>query len=203
MVKMPQLERLQQALYAKQAGFSRLAGDPVTDPVTGGVELQSAAVFIPIIQDSSGAFLLLTVRASHLRHHAGQVSFPGGRLEPSEEPSGAALRELEEEIGHPADHVQIWGELPLYRTGTGFLVTPFIGELLPPHHFRPDPSEVASIFMIPVDHAFDLANYHRQERVIEGKQRHFWTLDWPDHFIWGATAGMLHRLVSDYHQLGN
>ena len=199
MEKTAHLRRLQQALSEKQAGFARLAGGATTEDST----LQSAAVFIPIIQDSSEVFLLLTVRASHLRHHAGQVSFPGGRLEPAEEPSGAALRELEEEIGHPAERVQIWGELPLYQTGTGFLVTPVIGELLPPHHFSPDPAEVAAIFMIPVDHAFDLENYQKQAVMIEGKPRQFWVLDWPDHFIWGATAGILHRLVSSYHQLEN
>jgi 8-oxo-dGTP pyrophosphatase MutT (NUDIX family) len=139
--------------------------------------------------------VLLTQRTAHLRDHAGQVSFPGGRVE-DEDPSPVhtALRETEEEIGLAREHVEVLGFLPEYRTGTGFRVTPVVALVRPPFTLALDPFEVAEAFEVPLAFLLDPANHKRHSLHYRGALRHFFAMPYGDYFIWGATAGMIRAL---------
>jgi len=154
--------------------------------------LTPAAVLVPIVVRGSGLTVLLTQRTAHLRDHAGQVSFPGGRSEPGDPSAEAtALREAEEEVGIDPAQVEILGRLPDYRTGTGFVVTPVVGLVTPPLNLKLDDFEVAEVFEPPLDFLLDRANHQRQTIQARGALREFWAMPWQGYFIWGATAGML------------
>jgi 8-oxo-dGTP pyrophosphatase MutT (NUDIX family) len=160
-----------------------------------GRELRPAAVLAPLILHDGPARLLLTERAAHLNNHGGQISFPGGRIEASDaSSSAAALREVEEEIGIGAAHVELIGRFDAYETVTGFQVTPFVGVLKPGFAIRPDANEVADVFDTPFDFLMDPANHQHQSRVWNGKRRYYYAMPWQDRYIWGATAGMLKAL---------
>lgn len=151
-----------------------------------------AAVLIPIIARDSGLTVLLTQRTLHLRDHAGQVSFPGGRCEPGDpSPQATALRESYEEVGVRPEQVEILGVLPDYFTGTGFRVTPVVGLVTPPLNLRLDDFEVAEVFEPPLAFLLDAANYRREYVEHDGALRPYWAVPWQGYFIWGATAGML------------
>ena len=158
-----------------------------------------AAVLVPLVARPSGTTVLLTQRASHLKRHAGQIAFPGGRRDPGDASAQAtALREAQEEVGLDPTRVQVLGELPDYRTRTGFRVTPVVGWIddLPP--LSPDPREVADVFEVPLAFVLDPANHQRHYREVEGQRRHFYALCWGERYIWGATAAMLvnfHRVL--------
>jgi 8-oxo-dGTP pyrophosphatase MutT (NUDIX family) len=155
-----------------------------------------AAVLIPLVEHAQGWSVLLTLRAPNLADHAGQVSFPGGRIEPEDrDPAAAALREAREEIGLPADHVEIAGRLDTWVTGTGFVITPIVGLVRPPQALVPDPVEVAEVFEVPLAFVLDRRNHERRPREIRGEQRYFFVLPYPERNIWGATAGMLVNLA--------
>ena len=161
-----------------------------------GRRLTPAAVLVPIVEREAGLTVLLTRRTDHLDDHAGQVSFPGGRIEAFDKgPEAAALREAEEETGLPPDRVRLIGRLDTYVTRTGFEVIPAVGLVTPPFPIEPDSFEVAEVFEVPL--AFFLApeNRQRHSRVYEGKDRLFYAFPFGDHYIWGATAGMLVNLV--------
>jgi 8-oxo-dGTP pyrophosphatase MutT (NUDIX family) len=161
-----------------------------------GRRLTPAAVLVPIVERAAGLTVLLTRRTDHLDDHAGQVSFPGGRIEAFDEgPEAAALREAEEETGLPPDRVRLIGRLDTYVTRTGFEVIPAVGLVMPPFPIAPDSFEVAEVFEVPL--AFFLAPENRQRHslVYEGKDRQFYVFPFEDHYIWGATAGMLVNLV--------
>lgn len=152
----------------------------------------AAAVLVPIIVRTSGLTVLLTRRTAHLRDHAGQVSFPGGRCEPEDAtPIATALRESQEEVGIEPSQVEVVGILPEYDTSTGFRVTPVVGLVTPPLNLRLDDFEVAETFETPLDFLLDAANYRQQSMLYAGSQRTYWAVPWRDYFIWGATAGML------------
>lgn len=154
--------------------------------------LISAAALIPIIDRPGGSTVLLTQRTQHLHDHAGQISFPGGRVEPQDEsPTATALRETEEETGLEARFVEIVGYLDLYQTGTGFLVTPVVGLVSMGFSLSPDEFEVADIFEVPLDYVLDASNHRRESRCFDGIQRTFDVIEYEDRYIWGATAGML------------
>lgn len=158
-------------------------------------ELTPAAVLFPIVQRGSGQTVLLTQRTAHLRDHAGQISFPGGRVETDDpSPVATALRETEEEIGLARKHVEILGFLPEYHTGTGFRVTPVVALLTPPFDLSPDPFEVAEVFEVPLAFLLDPANHQRHSLHYRGALRHFFAMPYGDYFIWGATAGMIRSL---------
>jgi 8-oxo-dGTP pyrophosphatase MutT (NUDIX family) len=136
--------------------------------------------------------VLLTQRTAHLREHAGQISFPGGRVEPEDaSPAHTALRETEEEIGLASAHIEIVGYLPEYRTNTGFRVMPVVGLVRPPFALRPDPSEVAEVFEVPLAFLMDPANHQQHSVHYRGKLRHYYAMPYGDYFIWGATAGII------------
>ena len=158
-------------------------------------ELIDAAVLIPIVDRADGMTVLLTQRTEHLNDHAGQVSFPGGRVEAGDaDPVATALRETEEEIGLAARHVEIVGQLEDYVVRTGFLVTPVVGLVAPPFTLELDSFEVAEVFEVPLAFVLDPANHERRSRVWNGAERFFYVLPFEDRYVWGATAGMLINL---------
>lgn len=153
-----------------------------------------AAVLFPIVLHALPT-VLLTQRTAHLRDHPGQISFPGGRVEPEDRtPSETALREAAEEIGLPRSQVEIIGFLPEYRTGTGFRVTPVVGFVQPPVLPAPDPFEVAEVFEVPLTFLLDPTNHQRQSMHYRGRLREFYAMPYGERFIWGATAGMIRAL---------
>jgi len=163
--------------------------------------LTPAAVLVALVERADGLTVLLTRRTDHLHDHAGQVSFPGGRVDPGDADAIAtALREAEEEVGLPRCHVAPIGRLDTYITRTGFEVTPVVALVEPPAALNPDPFEVAEVFEVPLDFIVDPANHQRQSRVYAGRERFFYVLPWPHHYIWGATAGMLVNLADVLRQ---
>lgn len=160
------------------------------------LELRPAAVLVPLIDRPEGMSVLLTQRTAHLSAHAGQIAFPGGRVEP-EDPDAvaAALRETEEEIGLTRDHVTLIGRLDTYVTGTGFEITPVVGIVSVPFSLTVDPFEVADVFEVPLRFVLDRRNHRRTERTFEERARVFFVLPYEERNIWGATAGMLVNLA--------
>lgn len=159
-------------------------------------ELTAAAVLVPIINRSGAPAVLFTQRTPHLNAHAGQVSFPGGRLEPHDVgPIAAALRESDEEIGLDPNHVDVVGLLDTYQTGTNFIVTPVVGVVSPQFEPSLDSFEVAELFEVPLDHVLDRANFVQETRDVGEFTRIFYAIYYEEWRIWGATAGMLLDLV--------
>lgn len=153
--------------------------------------LTPAAVLVPIVCHATPT-VLLTLRGRHLKAHAGQVCFPGGRIEEHDaSPVAAALREAEEEIGLPADAVRVVGALAEHITGTGYRVTPVVALVSPPITLRPDPGEVDEVFELPLASVLDPAARSWREEEILGRVRRFWVVRHERHLIWGATAAML------------
>ena len=151
-----------------------------------------AAVLVPIIERPQGMTVLLTRRTDHLHDHAGQISFPGGRVEQADESAvHAALRETEEEVGIDPALVSIAGRLATYHTVTGYAVVPVVGFVVPDFTLKLDAFEVAEAFEVPLDFLIDEANHQRHSGVFRGVRRHWYAMPYDDYYIWGATAGML------------
>ena len=159
-------------------------------------ELIDASVLIPIIDHTNGLTVLFTERSKELKNHPGQISFPGGRMEASDEDYVAtALRESEEEIGLSRRAVTILGQLDICLTGTGFRITPVVGLIKEPLSLRLSPREVADTFEVPLLTLLDKKRYRTNTTVLEnGDTREFHVFDYPDRYIWGATAKMLVNL---------
>jgi 8-oxo-dGTP pyrophosphatase MutT (NUDIX family) len=153
-----------------------------------------AAVLVAVT-DRTDPGVILTQRTETLRRHAGQVAFPGGRIDPEDDgPVAAALREAEEEIALPRASVQVVGTADRYRTITGYCVTPVLGVVAPDFAYVPAEAEVADIFEVPLSFLFDGAN-HREETVAYlGRQRRYYEINWEGRRIWGATAAMIVNL---------
>jgi 8-oxo-dGTP pyrophosphatase MutT (NUDIX family) len=170
----------------------------VSDEI-GQKSLVPASVLFPIVLRAHRPMVLLTQRAAHLKDHPGQISFPGGRAEPSDSsPAHTALREAKEEVGLQSEHIEVVGYLPEYLTRTGFRVTPVVAFVTPPFALSPDPFEVAEVFEVPLAFLLDPANHQRHSLYHQGKLRHSYAMPYGDYFIWGATAGMI---VSLYEAL--
>lgn len=154
--------------------------------------LVPAAVLMPVIARPTGLTMLLTRRTPHLRDHAGQISFPGGRCEAQDVSATAtALREASEEVGLDPERIEVLAQLPRHLTSTGFSVTPVLGLATPPLDLKPDVFEVAEVFEAPLSFLLDAAHYREEEIVVAGKPRRYWVIPWNGYTIWGATAGML------------
>lgn len=158
-------------------------------------DLTPAAVLVPLVDRPDEMTVLLTRRTGHLRDHAGQVSFPGGRVESGDgDAVETALRETEEEVGLSRDKIEVVGMLDDYVTGTGFLVSPVVAFVAPGFELAPDPFEVDEVFEVPLAFCLDHANYRRERLRYQGRMREYFALHYLDHYIWGATAGMLANL---------
>jgi len=169
---------------------------PELRPTERQAPLRPAAVLIPIVRRPEGWTMLFTLRAADLPTHAGQISFPGGRLQPEDSGAvAAALRETQEEIGVEAGWIEPIGAIDAYETVTGFLVQPIVGLLQPGFRLRPDPREVEEVFEIPIAHALDAARMERREQTWQGLSRRYYALEYEGRVIWGATAGMLKALT--------
>lgn len=184
------LEKIRSSLLAEP-----LVGDFVQEEGGEGLPLTPAAVLFPIVLRAGGETVLLTQRTAHLRDHAGQISFPGGRVEVEDlSPIHTALRETQEEIGLGSDCIEVIGFLPEYRTGTGFRVTPVVALVRPPFELSPDQFEVAEVFEVPLAFLLDPENHKRHSLHYRGALRHYFAMTYGDYFIWGATAGMIRSL---------
>jgi 8-oxo-dGTP pyrophosphatase MutT (NUDIX family) len=155
-------------------------------------ETTRAAVLVPLVNRPQGLQVLLTQRSADLPDHPGQISFPGGRVEPDDASlAAAALREAAEEVGLPSAQVSVLGHLADYETVTGFRVTPVVGWVEPPFELTPDPIEVAAVFEVPLAFVLDPANQQRHFRMLGALRRDFWAIPYGERYIWGATAAML------------
>lgn len=168
-----------------------LAGDLDELP---DAELAPAAVLVAIT-DRPEPGVHFTLRRENMRFHAGQVAFPGGRVDPGEDVVTAALREAQEEIGLPPAVVTLWGAADRYRTVTNFLVTPILGLVPPDLALLPHENEVADLFEAPLSFVLDPANQHRMSAEFRGVTRHYYQINWNGRRIWGATAAMLVNLT--------
>ncbi|MEL6577177.1 MAG: CoA pyrophosphatase [Pseudomonadota bacterium] len=176
---------------------------PEFRPAPGSVRERPAAVLCPLVTRADGLRVILTVRSRHLKHHAGQISFPGGKLDDGDaSPLDAALREAEEEIALPRIAVQLLGELDPYVTSTAFRVSPFVGLVEPSWRGTPEPGEVDEIFECPLDFLMNPSNRVRHHREWQGGRRYFYAMPWGEYYIWGATAGMLKGLSDRLERLG-
>ena len=157
-----------------------------------GRKLRPAAVLLPIIHDRAEPEMILTMRSSALKHHPGQIAFPGGKVDEADGTHvSAALREAHEEIGLPQSNVAVLGALPAHETVTGFTVMPIVGHVRRAFQVLPEPGEVSEVFRVPLSHVLDPRNYAIQSRRWRGTQRHYYTVPFGPYYIWGATARML------------
>lgn len=176
-----------------------LASQPQQPPVEGDLPELRASADVPAavlagITDRSQPGLILTVRREHLRTHAGQIAFPGGRIDADEDPVRAALREAHEEILLDPAAVDLVGAIESYRTVTGYAVTPVIGVIAPDLPLIPHEHEVAEWFEVPLDFILDPANQRLRSALFQGQMRHYYEIVWNERRIWGATAAMIVNL---------
>ena len=157
-----------------------------------GRKLRGAAVLVGV---TAAAEVVLTVRSSALKHHPGQVAFPGGKIEAGETPETAALREAEEEIGLNPEAVDVLGHLPPHETVTGFTVTPVLGWIDAPFTPMPETGEVAEVFRAPLSHFIDPDRFRIESRRWRGERRHYYAVPWGPYYIWGASARILRALA--------
>lgn len=182
-------------LRRRFADGTKSAMSSVIEPSLPGLSakaLTAAAVLVPLVIRETGLTVLLTQRTAHLRDHAGQISFPGGRCEEGDaSPVETALREAREEVGLDRTQVEVLGVLPEYRTGTGFSIIPVVALVHPPLNLKLDDFEVAEAFETPLDFLLNPANHQRHSLEYQGSQREYYAMPWEGYYIWGATAGML------------
>lgn len=158
--------------------------------------LRPAAVLVGVSQGPRGPEVLLTKRSSALKHHPGQIAFPGGRRDDTDaDLSETALREAREEVGLPTGIVQVLGALPAHETVTGFQVSPIVAMIHEPFDPVPEPGEVDEVFRVPLAHVTDAPSFHIQSRRWRGQRRHYYTVPYGPYYIWGATARILRGLA--------
>jgi 8-oxo-dGTP pyrophosphatase MutT (NUDIX family) len=182
-------------------GLARPAPPPEPDDLhfialREGARVTEAAVLVPLVNRAGRLQVLLTQRTPHLDDHAGQISFPGGRVEAGDASrEETALRETEEETGLARGAITVLGRLPVYEIPSGFRITPVVGWVEPPFALKPDPFEVAAAFEAPLGHFLEIANYQRRQFHFRGRHRHYMAVPYEGRYIWGATAGMLYSLA--------
>ncbi|MBQ0936916.1 CoA pyrophosphatase [Ideonella paludis] len=202
-----------QAAWVRQRIQSAAQWRPVIQGDAARLDLKperppaQAAVLLPlVVRDGQVSSVVLTRRTSHLKHHAGQISFPGGKREPDDASSIAtALREAKEEVGLMPQQVDVLGTMPAYKTVTGFVITPVVALLPPDLPWQPDPGEVAEVFEVPLSHLMNPSHHQWHEHEWQGHKRQYLSMPWHDaadqrYFIWGATASMLRNF---YHLLAD
>jgi 8-oxo-dGTP pyrophosphatase MutT (NUDIX family) len=168
--------------------------DPMLWERAGVSATRPASVLVPVI-DRSEPTVLLTQRTAELTSHAGQVAFPGGKIEPTDEsPVAAALREAKEEVGLAPTLVEPIGYLDLYLTFSGFRILPTVARVKPDFALTLNPGEVTEAFEVPLAFLMNPANHQRKTRDWKGIQREYYAMPFENHYIWGITAGILHNL---------
>ena len=187
-------DTLRRALETGHRSTPELIGGDVLDEEAIGRGITPAAVLVAIVERPDPT-VILTLRPETMRKHPGQISFPGGRIDPGDDgPIAAALREAEEEIGLPPDRVEIVGIADVYRTITGFEVTPVVGIIPPDLPLSPHPGEVAAMFEAPLHYLLDPSHQHVRSASWRGQERHYYEIDYEGRRIWGATAAMIVNL---------
>ena len=176
-----------------------LARPPLEPPLDGDLpELRAradvAAAVLIAITDRPEPGVILTVRREHMRTHAGQIAFPGGRIDPGEDAVAAAIREAHEEVLVPPQLVEVVGAIEPYRTVTHYRVTPVVGVIPPDLPLEPHEQEVADWFETPLRHLLDPSNQVCRSALFQGRERHYYEIDWDGRRIWGATAAMIVNL---------
>jgi 8-oxo-dGTP pyrophosphatase MutT (NUDIX family) len=191
------LDELRRRLTQRSAPAMSVYGDDGAGREAAA--LTAASVLVPIVAHDELS-VVFTRRTSHLRHHSGQISFPGGRAEPEDPtPEFTALRETEEELGLARERVEVLARLPEYCTRTGFCVTPVVGLLAPPLVLSPDRREVEEVFEVPLGFLLDPRNHQRHTREYQGQMVGYFVIQYGERHIWGATAAMI---VNLYRMLG-
>ena len=189
-----EIARLKDALARPAGESSDFDLNPVLLP--DARVLRAAAVLVAVWPRPDGARLILTKRSSHLKHHPGQIAFPGGKVDAGDSgPEAAALREAWEEIGLPPERVQVLGRLPAHETVTNYLITPILG--LVRDDFTPvaEAGEVDEVFTVPLAHVLDPARFVIEGRVWKGQPRRYFAVPYGPYYIWGATARILRNLA--------
>jgi 8-oxo-dGTP pyrophosphatase MutT (NUDIX family) len=168
--------------------------DPAAWEISGSKATKPAAVLIPVVARAEPT-VLLTLRTPDLSTHSGQIAFPGGRIDPSDEsPLAAALREADEEIGLDRGLIDPIGYLDLYLTFSGYRILPLLARVEPDFQLKLNPGEVADAFEVPLEFLMHPSNHHRHSREWKGVQRHYYAMPFGDRYIWGVTAGILRNL---------
>jgi len=168
----------------------------ITDPD----KVRLASVLVPLIEREEGLHILLTKRSDALPVHAGQISFPGGKIEPGENPEETALRETHEEVGLEKGFVETLGFLPAYQTFTGFRIFPVIGMVKDGYSLQAEMGEVSEIFDVPLSFLMNSSNHQKHKVEKPGLTRHYYAIPYEDYFIWGATAGIIRQLHQQVYQ---
>ena len=192
------LDAARQKLHATAPSLTAVgAGDHVLNPdfLMEGGAYKDAAVLIPVVAHDPAASFILTERTAHLSAHAGQIAFPGGKIDAGDNgPAAAALREAEEEIGLDRHSVSVIGYLDPYLSRTGYRIVPVLGRVDPAYRLAINANEVASVFEVPVAFLMSPGNHRRATRVFNGRERYFYEMPFGERYIWGVTAGIIRAL---------